>query len=255
MVVLALAPIAVAAVLLGWAIGGRGSSDVAVADPQGQALVQQLEDGAYALWARNADGSAVRWNACEPIRWVFNPDGAPLGAVQELQVAMGRVTEGTGLTFDYLGETDELPSRDRRPYQPERYDAQHWAPVLISWRTPETTDAPLTENDRAVAVPVAVGDADERAFVTAQVIFNRELAGIPGFTDRRRSIGITMLHELLHVVGLGHVDDTGEIMFPFPVSGIAGFGNGDVAGMAEIGVQQPCLATPEPEDIEVSYAQ
>ncbi len=246
-------PVLIALVLVRWSGVGQDRDGL-----EGQAqtgAIVALNDGAYSLWANNDDGSAVRWNPCEPIRWVFNPDGAPLGAVTELQKAMVRVTEGTGIEFDYLGETHELPSRGRSPWLPDTYAEEHWAPVLIAWRTPESTDAPLGEHDRAVAIPVAVGTSKERIFVTAQVIFNEDLAGTPGFTDRRRSIGITMLHELLHVVGLGHVDDTTEIMFPFPVAGNADFGPGDLAGMQAVGSDHGCLEVPEPEFIEVTYAE
>ncbi len=247
-------PVAVVGALVAWVGLGRGELGATGAPAAQSGDVVVVDDGAYSLWARNADGSAVRWNPCEPIRWVFNPNGAPLGAVAELQKAMERITEVSGITFDYLGETDELPSRGRPPWLPERYEAARWAPVLVAWRTPDTTDAPLGEHDRAVAIPVAVGNAERRVFVTAQVVFNEDLAGTPGFTDRRRSIGITMLHELLHVIGLGHVDDTDEIMFPFPVAGAADFGTGDVAGMAEVGAENGCLEVPEPEPIEVTYA-
>lgn len=248
-----LLPVLVSILGLVWAVTGGRDQRVADAFPAGDAAIERLEEGAFALWSRNDDGLAVRWNACEPIRWVFNPVGAPLGAVDQLQVAMARITAETGLDFQYEGETTEAPRRDREPWQPDRYPPERWAPVLISWRTAETTDAPLTANDRAVAIPVAVGVPGARAFVTAQVIFNRDLAGTPGFADRRWSIGITMLHELLHVVGLQHVDDTGEIMFPFPVFGDNDFGPGDLVGMRELGKDHPCIETPKPSKITVDY--
>ncbi|MFT5222373.1 MAG: hypothetical protein ACI867_000672 [Glaciecola sp.] len=247
-------PVAIALIGLLWTLaGGSGPTQGTEATTSGESLPQGLQDGVYALWARNADESAVRWDACQPIRWVFNPDGAPLGASEQFQLAIDRVAEVTGLDFAYIGETDELPRRDRESYQPDRYGRDVWSPVLISWRTPETTDVPLSEHDRAVAIPVAVGTSEVRNFVTAQIIFNRKLGGVPGFDDRRSSIGVTMLHELLHVVGLQHVDDPVEMMFPFPVLGDATFGPGDLAGMREVGAANPCLPTPTPKAITVEY--
>jgi len=32
----------------------------------------------YRLWAQRSDGTAVRWDPCEPVDWVLNPAGAPL---------------------------------------------------------------------------------------------------------------------------------------------------------------------------------
>lgn len=232
----------------------RDEGGSAQAATPGTASVEQLAGGgSYALWARNEDGTAVRWNGCEPIRWVLNPAGAPLGAAELLGEAMERVTEASGIAFEYLGETSEVPTRDRAPWQPEAYDRDRWAPVLFAWQSPTLTDVPLTELDRAVAIPVAVGTSEVRNFVTAQVVFNRDSTATPGFGNRRNSIGITMLHELLHVVGLQHVDDPGEMMFPFPTSGVPGFGDGDRAGLVEVGTSQPCQPTPEPREVEVEY--
>ncbi|MCY0725732.1 hypothetical protein OVW19_28745, partial [Klebsiella pneumoniae] len=58
-----------------------------------------------------------------------------------------------------------------------------------------------------------------------------------------RSDGLTqvraiLLHELAHVVGLGHVDDTNELLHPSNSSRID-FGPGDLEGLALLG-SGPC---------------
>lgn len=47
--------------------------------------------------------------------------------------SVARITELTGLRFVVDGYTDEPPSEDRPPCQPERY-GDRWAPVLIGWQ-------------------------------------------------------------------------------------------------------------------------
>jgi predicted Zn-dependent protease len=44
-----------------------------------------------------------------------------------------------------------------------------------------------------------------------------------------------MLHELGHLVGLGHIDDPAEIMNPVSVRPLAGYGPGDLRGLAALG--------------------
>lgn len=49
---------------------------------------------------------------------------------------MERAAAGTGLVFIDDGLTDERWSKEREPYQPDRY-GDRWAPILISWSTEE----------------------------------------------------------------------------------------------------------------------
>lgn len=235
------------------AVPATPSPGAAAADTA--AAVEQPRDPAtdgYLVWARNVDGSAVRWDPCEPIRWVLNPEDAPPGTALDLTRAVGEITATTGLRFRYLGTTDEQPARDRSPYQPQRYGDGAWAPVLVAWSSPAGTDVPLADTDRGVSIPVAVGDGEEDAFVTGQVVFNPDRPLIAGFDDRRTSWGATILHELGHTVGLDHVDDPAQLMFTFPGEGAVRFGPGDLRGLRELG-QGGCLDVPDPVDVDVTY--
>ncbi|MBW3657773.1 MAG: matrixin family metalloprotease [Actinobacteria bacterium] len=206
----------------------------------------------YGVWARNDDGTAVRWNPCEPIAWVFNPADAPPGVRVDLDRAFGEIAVATGLRFRFAGETDELPRRERSPYQPERYGEDAWAPVLVAWTRPGDTDVPLSSTDRGVSVPVAVGDGSRDVFVSGQVVFNPDRPLVAGFGDRRSSWGATILHELGHAVGLDHVDDPTQLMYTYPGDGPAMLGPGDRRGLAELG-RGGCVDVPAPVDVEVTY--
>lgn len=207
----------------------------------------------YDVWARNADGTPVRWNPCEPISYVLNPDGAPPGAEADLARATGLVTAASGLRFRYEGRTDEVPTRDRSPYQRDRY-GDRWAPVLVSWTSPADADVPMIASDRGVSIPVAVGDGEADVFVSGQIVLNPDRPLVSGFADRQSSWGATLLHELGHVVGLDHVDDPRQIMYTFPGRGSVTFAHGDLAGLQEVGAGA-CLDVPDPVDVDVRFVE
>ncbi len=209
------------------------------------------EDGGFTVWERNDDGTPVRWDPCTPIEVVWSPVDAPAGAVTDLGEALARLHEVSGLPLRLVGATDERPSGSRLPYQPERY-GEAWAPVLVAWADPAQPGLPLRDTDRGVAVPVAVGGEGDRTYVTGQVILNGTRDDlVPGFGDRADAWGATLLHELLHVLGLGHVDDPTQLMHRYPGSGPVLLGDGDLAGVAAVGRELGCRDVPPAGPVRV----
>lgn len=200
--------------------------------------------GPHAFAATQDDGETpVAWDPCRPVRYVVRP-GGPAGADLLLRQAVDRVAAATGLVFVDLGRTDEAPSADRAPYQPQRY-GDDWAPVLVAWsddgETPELGQR--TEDPAGSADVAGIGGATEAGwegepsiYVTGQLTLDEpdltEMLARDGGWDAVRAV---IMHELAHVVGLDHVEDPSQLMNPTTVRGVAEFGAGDLEGLASLG--------------------
>jgi predicted Zn-dependent protease len=89
--------------------------------------------------------------------------------------------------------------------------------------------------------------ASDQAYVTGEVVFDRDLSLVhPGF-GAGLSRGNLVQHELGHVVGLDHVQDRAQVMFPsISDKSPDGYGAGDRAGLAQLGAQAGCLRIASP---------
>jgi hypothetical protein len=197
------------------------------------------------LEARDGGCHPVRFNPCEPIHYVVNAALAPPGAVDDLQEAIRRLEAASGLTFVNDGPTNERAETSRPRIQPERYGPR-WAPVLIAWDHGERFRMDATNPAGGQPAPVNTVTVTGVLIVNVDALADgRPLANGfgPGTTWGR-----VFMHELGHLVGLGHVARSDQIMFAELAvqSGASEYHAGDLAGLRLIGREAGCLPTPAP---------
>ena len=203
----------------------------------GQDLTFTITDAGgegYSFAMMQPDGRGpVTWDGCRAVPYVVNPDGAPPGHLAQVAEAAAELGRASGLRFRYDGATDDRTFEDRSG------SFGSAPPVLVAWATPE--EVPELAGDVA-----GVGGAEARsvspdrlAFVTGTVVLDRdEFAAIgarPGGSDLQRAV---VVHELAHVLGLGHVDDPAQLMYAETTTQ-RHLAPGDLAGLAVLG-SGPC---------------
>jgi hypothetical protein len=209
--------------------------------PLGRPLPAPPEGGVYAFIALQADGvTPVAYDPCRPVHYVVRPDSAPAGGEEAVHAAFGRLSEVTGLQFVHDGGSDETATLDRPIFQPERY-GDRWAPVLVAWESEEQNPALAGDTvGQAGSVAVSLGDGP-RVFVTGTVSLDAgRMPEILAFRDGAATARAIILHEIGHLVGLAHVDDGQQLMYPEARREVSDFAPGDLTGLAVLG-GGPCV--------------
>jgi hypothetical protein len=201
----------------------------------------------------------ARFNPCEPVHYIQNGAAAPPFVVENVREAFKRLAQTTGINFVDDGLTDE--NARRGPYVPERYPGR-WAPILIVW---EHFPAEQTSGQSQILGNTVPNRVDE-VVVSARLRFNVDAynneetkapiqdgfgppAGSGTGPIGRNNItwGRIVLHELAHVVGLGHTREEGSLMYPDAAQQTlrpTGFAKSDVTGLRYLGRDAGCLKTP-----------
>jgi hypothetical protein len=204
--------------------------------PRGVPPPPPPEGGAHAFVHLQTDGvTPVAYDPCRPVHYTIRPHGGPDEGEALVVEAVARISEVTGLQFVYDGFTDEVPGAGRELYQPERY-GRRWAPVLIAWETEE--ENPALAGDvvgEAGSVPASLGDGP-RVYLSGAVSLDAPRLGelLVG-RDGRSVVRSIILHELGHLIGLAHVDDEEQLMFPEARRDVPDFSAGDLTGLATLG--------------------
>ncbi|MEZ2389374.1 matrixin family metalloprotease [bacterium RCC_150] len=208
------------------------------AHPLGTPVKPAVASDSYKFLATNPDGTPVGYSPCRPLHYVVNADTAPARSEGLISDAIAKISAATGLEFVDDGTTKELPSEKRKPYQPALY-GDRWAPLLISWTTPEA--APELRGD-VIGTGGSAGygfGSGPKTYVTGSLDLDApqitELLAHPGGANY---VSAVIQHELGHVVGLDHVQDPVQLMYP-EIGAPDGLAAGDLDGLYKLSTS-PC---------------
>lgn len=174
-------------------------------------------------------GEPVRWDPCSTITYRVDSSRATQADVDELNSAIARVEQATGLDFVSMGDytASYSPSSARAP----RPSAPTGAEVALTF----TDDDVATDfANGLLGYAIIQWSGNNGEIVQGSVT----LDATPGDGVDKE---LVWMHELAHLVGLGHVDASGQIMQPRYDRDLTDFGNGDREGLWRVGASQPCF--------------
>lgn len=175
----------------------------------------------YTFSAVQPDGvSPVTWPCEGTIPIEVNPEGGPDNQADLLAAAVSRINAASGFTFEIVGQSEDRTFLERHP-----------GPVLLGFADADEVEQ-LEGAVAGVGGSLYASAAGERDFtaVGGMVVLDES-------TFERRMSDATaeaiIMHELAHVLGLGHTDARGQLMRgtnTFQVD----FGEGDLAGLTAL---------------------
>jgi hypothetical protein len=215
----------------------------------------------YSFLFVDRDGcTPIRFNPCEPIHYVQNLALAPPTGPADVREAFAKLGEATGITFVDDGTTDETVRRGT-PYLPNRY-GNRWAPILVSWIPfgNQGSDPTIQQVGRGIGAPVGNVLVSGQLSLNVDAVTNKETrtpvqggfgppigSGVGAIGPENVTWGRIILHELAHVIGLGHTRDKGAIMYPETAdqtSRPSEYRPPDRDGLRYLGRAAGCLNTP-----------
>ena len=213
---------------VGTKIAATLASFVIVVGGLGYLLRYQLgfDQGTYAFVAvQPGSGEPVTYPSCQTITYVVNDQNSVDGGRQLIDDAVGRVSVATGLSFASAGGT-EVPAGQ---------GAGSGATVLITWT--DQAMVPMLSGDT-----VGVGgsrwtvrqESGLRYFISGEISLDAPDLAATLEARGPDSVRAVIMHELGHVVGLDHVDDSHELMNARNI-GKTDFGAGDLEGLRRLG--------------------
>lgn len=173
----------------------------------------------------------LRWDPCRGVAVRVALDEAPIGALADVKQAIAAVNAASGLRLRYAGATRTIPNR------------RNWlgsAGITLAWASDAQSDK-LTGSNAGEGGNYAATTGTRwrvtHGFVVLDTRYNRLRPGFGSGGTR----GALLIHELGHAVGLNHVKDSRQIMYPTITTKAAVWGSGDRTGLARVGRSGGCI--------------
>lgn len=214
---------------------GRESFPVSYDDGHLDATTIQGASGSYSfLSTQPGTKEPVTYPPCRTVQVRINPAGEVAGGSQLVLDAMAHVSELSGLELEYVGPSTQRPDEWSAAMDSGAMEA--YPPALVSWSDEDETPT-LADEVVGVGGSISVrgaGYARPRYMTGSVTLDGPHLEEVLERPDGEAQVRAVILHELGHLVGLGHVTDPGELMSETNF-GLHDFGPGDREGLARLG--------------------
>ncbi|UDY24667.1 matrixin family metalloprotease [Nocardioides sp. Kera G14] len=195
--------------------------------------------GSARSYARLSSGD-VRWNPCAPIPFYVNRAGMPKNALPTIMAAMQKVHEASGLTFRFSGYSNGVPfagGNSSRSGMPNYGFTIAWAKPQQAGELRGTVLAVSGSWSRSTQV----GSSRRAEYFSGGMVIDRT-EKLKSRMGKGKTLGYVVMHEMGHVLGLGHTADASQMMAPTVTArSYTQYGAGDLAGFAAVGLAGGCL--------------
>jgi Matrixin len=172
------------------------------------------QTGRWSPTQRRVDGTPMGWNPCSPIEIVVDSNGAYDSFDEDIATTLAILSGATGLKF--------VPSTT----------ADVTGPVITIGWSDETADPELAGS--VVGYGGNEWSSTDDWYANGRIVLDRESQSPSGFASGL-SWGPVILHEFGHVIGLDHVQDESELMFPSArPDGPVSYAPGDLEGLRTV---------------------